>query len=456
MGNANEALQLSADTTPKAGRLAPQLARFENVLAIRTPQGRVVGFHAHNLQVALLDEDVWQALVNPTSPGAGSTEAEDEIRQWNEEIDPNAVDSNIKQEVRSLTINVAQVCNLKCTYCAAGGDGTYGDPANEVDLSVVTPQIRMLLKSVREGETFRIIFLGGEPLVAPHAIRAIARFCALETAGRGIRMRYDIVTNGTLITPETAELLASLNCHVTISLDGPPEVNDVQRPTRGGLGSTARTLRGLENLAKVRSRLGSVTAGAVFGKHHTGVVATWKFLQPFGFDSIKLDFAAGDHDSEASRAYVEEVAKVADLAFATGGEKELRKLNLFESVFSILDEQSRIHNHCEAGKSHLQVDTRGRFYVCQWFVNDDSEQVGQGTELDLEKLARFKDPLLELNDCRTCWAKHLCGGGCMVVHKLKTGSKHRKDDEFCLRTRSILAKGIEYYAEARYQSQPGE
>ncbi len=41
----------------------------------------------------------------------------------------------------------------------------------------------------------------------------------------------------------------------------------------------------------------------------------------------------------------------------------------------------------------------------------------------------------------------------MYVNKAKTGNKHDKDTEFCIRTRSIIAKGIEYYAEARYENE---
>lgn len=430
-----------------------ELARFDNIIAIKTGTGDVVGYHANNLQVARLDGLVWQAL---RSPEAAQTDVKEEIEFWNRENDPSVGDANLPQSVRSLTINIAQICNLKCSYCAAGGDGSYGSPVKEIDLTKLYEQIRMLLHDVPNGGSFVITFLGGEPLIYPNAISAIARFVKLQTAGRDIRVRYDLVTNGTLATPEIAELLASIRCHITVSLDGPPEINDRQRPTRGGLGSTDRTLKGLANLMAVRDRLGSISVGAVFGKHYTDVMATYLFLKPFGFDVIKFDFAAEKDDAEASRAYVESLARVADLAFKEGGEAELRRIGLFDRYFQMLDDRMRIHNHCGAGKSLLQVDTSNKFYVCQWFVNDPAEEVGRDMALDHEKLKAYEDPIRELNGCRTCWARHLCGGGCMYVHKTKTGSKHKTDADFCTRTRSIIAKGIEYYAQARYQNDEGD
>jgi uncharacterized protein len=433
------------------------IARQGNILAIQKASGEVVGFHAHNLQVAQLDHLAWTAisaaqtptLANTESANAELEEARSELLTWDAEIDGDVKDQRLSQNVRSFTINIAQICNLKCTYCAAGGDGTYGSKVKEIDLAKLYDQLRYFLHRVPDGGQFVVTFLGGEPLIYPDAIRSIHRFIQLQVLGRGIEVRYDLVTNGTLVTPAIAELLCLLRCHVTVSLDGPPAINDLQRPTATGKGSTIRTLRGLENLLKVRDRLGSVSIGSVFGKHYVDVVATYRFLQPYKLDSLKFDFAAEKDDGEASQNYVDAICQVAEIAYTEGGEKELRRIGLFDRYFQILDARERIHNHCGAGKSLLQVDTSGKLYVCQWFVNDPAEVVGEGTTVDHKKLEAYADPIRTLNGCDTCWARHLCGGGCMFVNKVKTGSKHTKDAEFCARTRSIIAKGIEYYAEAR-------
>jgi uncharacterized protein len=428
-----------------------QLARLDQIIGLKTPRG-VVGFHAHNMQVAKLDAEAWHGLTSPSPAGLAMSEAESEIRLWNAEIDSEVKDIKTEQRVRSLAINVAQICNLKCTYCAAGGDGTFGDPMKEVDLGILEEQIRSLLSKVPSGEVFKFTFLGGEPLIAPEAIRSIARFARLQTAGRKIHLRFDIVTNATLVTPEIAEMLADLSANVTVSLDGPPEINDRNRPTRGGRGSTEKTMRGVDNLKAVHARLGSLSVASVFGEHNLDVVGTYRFLQPLGFDAIKFDFAISDKDEVASLAFVDGLSAAAELAWTLGGEAELRRISNFDIYFRILDGRSRISNHCGAGKTHLHSDSRGKITTCQWFSGDAKEEVGVGALLEAEKLADYADPLVERHDCGSCWARNLCGGGCMYVNKTKTGSKHSKDEGFCIRTRSIIAKGIEYYAEARYQT----
>ena len=425
-----------------------ELARKDNIIAIKTQKGEIVGFHAENLQVATMESEVWTAISDSASTTAVG-EMADELAAWNLEQDPAATDAELEQKVRSYSVNVSQVCNLKCTYCAAGGDGTFGERTKHIDIETIYDQMRWFLHDLPNGETFDITFFGGEPLIAKDNIRQLANFARLQVVGRGIRLRFRVITNGTLIDAAAAELLASLECHVTVSIDGPPEINDRQRKTAGGQGSTARALLGVQELLKVRDRLGSLGFGAVFGSHHTDVLATYKFLRPFDFDTLKFDFAAEAGDGEFSQAFAKSLAETADYAFEIGGETELRKIGAFDHYFRALDQQRRTRNHCGAGKSHLFADAKGRLSICQWFIGKPGEQVGAGVTLDQGKLKAFAPPLQELNNCQSCWARNLCGGGCIFVNQLKNGSKHKKDPEFCFRTRTTIAKAIEHYAKAR-------
>jgi uncharacterized protein len=434
------------------------LIRHDNILAIRSSSGLIFALHTENLQVAHLDPSVWEIL-SDTRDGSQNQEliqqALAEIQTWNDEHDPNVSTAKITQSVHSLSINVSQVCNLRCNYCAAGGDGTYGDPVRHVDLETVYSQIRMLLHDLPEGEDFEIRFFGGEPLLATDTIRKIVRFAKLQTAGRKVRLNFAITTNGTLLTPSIAGFLASFGCHVTVSLDGPPEINDLNRKTWAGKGTAAKVIQGLNDLQAVRDRLGSLRVTSVFGKHNTGVMETYRFLRPFRFDSLEFEFAAEAGDEEASRAFTQDLLATADLAFREGGEQELRRFGAFDTFFRILDQQRRVENYCGAGKSSLQSDAHGKLSACPWFINDPDEELGQGIAIDQNRLAAYAAPLTELNDCQSCWARHLCGGGCMYVNKVKTGHKHDKDQDFCTRTRTIVAKAVEHYAKSRHHQAQG-
>lgn len=429
------------------------LARFDNIIAMQTETGRVVGFHARNLQVAELDAMVWDAL---NSPESAASDVKAEILAWNQEADDEVTDGQVEQKVRTLSINVAQICNMRCSYCAAGGDGTYGAKTAQLDLDKVKAQLTMFLGKVPDGSKFTLTFIGGEPLIYPHTISAIAAHARAEASPRGIRLRFEITTNATLVTREIAEMLADLQAYVTVSIDGPPEANDRQRKMSSGRGSSKFVLRGIERLFEVKERLGALASNSVFGPHNTDVVGTYQFLRSYAWDTMYLGYAAGPEDETHSPLYAQGIAQAARLAWDAGGESELRRIAQFDHYFRILDGRQRIHNHCGAGKSLLQVDTSGRFYACNWWVNQDNEEVGRDLTLDTEALAKYRSSLIELNNCGSCWARYMCGGGCMFVNRLRNGDKHNKDTEFCHRTRSIIAKGIEYYEQSRYKGNQGD
>jgi uncharacterized protein len=130
---------------------------------------------------------------------------------------------------------------------------------------------------------------------------------------------------------------------------------------------------------------------------------------------------------EASRSFIEKMELVAAKAFHKGGESELRKIDQFNKHFKILDEQIRIENHCGIRKNLAVMDTQARVYTCPWMVGIKDQ------ELDLNNLSGDKSlnntPLIEQNNCQTCWARHLCGGGCLYIHKKATGSFSKKSDK---------------------------
>ena len=129
--------------------------------------------------------------------------------------------------------------------------------------------------------------------------------------------------------------------------------------------------------------------------------------------------------------------------------EEQGKISIFDHYFKMLDSQQRIENHCGAGKSYLMVDAKNRLYSCVWDANNKKDLVGQNEQLDSEALAKYSKPLIELNNCQTCWARFLCGGGCMHINKSHSGNKNQKNILFCERTRSLILTALLYYKRAR-------
>ena len=222
-----------------------QMRRFKDIVAFRQDKESPVAFHSRNMEMAEISEEAWQSLSSASFLNADTLdlvqnsgltkEASEELRDWEVSENPEATAIPLKFTIRSLTINVTQICNLHCTYCAAGGDGTYGDAINKISVEKTLPQIRFFLDQLKPGSSFHISFLGGEPLLYPEALKAIADYTLQEGAKKEIAASFKVTTNGTLLTDKNINMLNEIGCAIDVSLDGPAEVNDSRRPDRAYL-----------------------------------------------------------------------------------------------------------------------------------------------------------------------------------------------------------------------------
>ncbi len=432
-----------------------ELRRHKDIIAFKTGGSLPVALHARNLEVAELSNEAWESMSvvdlassNPMTELV-ENEASQTLKLWNLEQNSETKSGQLSFGIRSITLNVTQICNLHCTYCAAGGDGTFGDPQTKISVEKTLPQIKFLLEKIPVGESFHITFLGGEPLLYPEAIELIAEYVNLMTAGRKISTTFSVVTNGTLINDKALQVLTKIKSNVSISIDGPAEINDKTRPQRNGKGSTATVIEGIQKLTAVKDQLGRLILHAVFSKENMQITKAYEFFGQFNVDYYEFTYSVDTSDESSSAMYNEQMKLVADLAYARGGEKELRKITLFDRYFNALDNQQQTENYCGAGKSYLMIDARNQVYTCPWEVGNKKDQVGTGSFIDTEKLEELAKPLIEKNNCQTCWARFMCGGGCMFIHKSKTGSKHQKDLNFCIRTRDLISTTILLYKKSR-------
>lgn len=432
-----------------------ELRRYKDILALNSGEGPLLAFHARNLEVAQISEAAWDQMspttLLQTTPHAlirdDKGEASLELKAWNSEENPEITTPKIQPRIRYLTLNVTQICNLHCTYCAAGGDGTFGDAVAKISIEKTLPQLQFFLDRLPPEESFHLTFLGGEPLLYPEGLELISQYIAQKAPER--KVHYTVISNGTLMSDKNLDLLARMKASLTISLDGPADINDRMRPAKNGVSSTALIVEGLKKILARRQDFGRLMIHGVFDGQNQNVVQAYEFYSHFDVDSYDFSFSVSEQNPQASAEFMRQMQEVAARAFAKGGEASLRKIRVFDDFFDALDSQRRTENYCGAGKSFLMIDARNQIYTCPWDVNEKTEQVGQGTNLNEQALAVFQKPLLEQNQCGNCWARFLCGGGCMFAHKQSSGHKNIKSTQFCERTRFILALALIYYGRCR-------
>ena len=126
-------------------------------------------------------------------------------------------------------------CNLDCTYCFYLGKDTLdgGLGRGRMDDDVLERFVRDYIASVTSDEVV-FSWQGGEPTL--RGLDFFRRAVALQRkyAKPGQRIENDLQTNGTLLDEDWARFLAEHRFLVGLSIDGPRDVHDRYRVTKGG------------------------------------------------------------------------------------------------------------------------------------------------------------------------------------------------------------------------------
>ena len=147
-----------------------------------------------------------------------------------------------------VLVKLASRCNINCTYCYWFRDAEVYRKPPVLTVEAEDAFCRRLEEHIDAFglDQFVLVFHGGEPLLFPKR-----RFRALQDKLRGIEDRTGcqisrgVSTNGILIDQEWCDLFKTYDVSVSVSLDGPPEINDKHRIDFKGRGTHADVLSGI-------------------------------------------------------------------------------------------------------------------------------------------------------------------------------------------------------------------
>lgn len=177
---------------------------------------------------------------------------EEERREvWGMQAAINRMNPNVQ-----ASVILGMACNFRCLYCY---EGSLKDGA-AMSQKTADAVVDFLLARFRPGKEKLILdFYGGEPLLYVPMIRYLAGRLKPQIEARGGAFRMSLVTNGSLLTPETVDGLLPLGLtSAKVTVDGPPEVHNANRPFANHNPSFDAILT---NLASVADRLRLTLSG---------------------------------------------------------------------------------------------------------------------------------------------------------------------------------------------------
>jgi uncharacterized protein len=328
--------------------------------------------------------------------------------------------------IRSLSLAVAQKCNLGCTYCYAQ-EGSFGQEPRSMEHEVALDAVRLLFADARSGEKVNLIFLGGEPLLNRSLIRECTELGKNLSASTGVRIGFSITTNGTLLSVEDGVFFEEHGFAVTVSLDGVGEIHDVLRSYRGGQGSYAKIIANVRPLLEMQRRM-QVSARVTVTPRNLRLRETLDELLGLGFHSV--GFSPMLHaPSGREEMHANDLQEMLEQMIGCGEEFERRTIGgeryAFANIATAIQEIHKGTHRpypCGAGGGYFGVSAEGGLYACHRFVEDDKALFGDvhtGVSADMQARWLSERHVHTQTPCSSCWARYLCGGGCHheVIHR---------------------------------------
>lgn len=321
--------------------------------------------------------------------------------------------------LKAMCLHVSHDCNLRCRYCFAG-QGIYGGKPQTMPFEVAKAAIDFLVAQSGPRRHLELDFFGGEPLLNLGVVKQTVAYARGLEKEHDKVFRFTMTTNGVLLDEETTAFLNAEMQNVVLSLDGRKDINDAMRPNAGGKGSYDTIVPRYQRFVAQRGDRDYYVRGT-FTRDNLDFSRDVLHMKELGFDQVSVEPVVTDPDvpyslrEEDLPAIFEEYDRLARtiLEMKRRGER----FNFFHFMLDLEQGPCAIKRlrGCGCGNEYAAVDPEGRVFPCHQFVGQPEWQMGNVLtgEYDLSKKERFaRTSVYHKENCRSCWAKFYCSGGC--------------------------------------------
>jgi len=359
----------------------------------------------------------------------------------------------------TMVMNVTNQCNLACTYCYEYGEDKIVDTENGQQSKFMAEQtaldsVEFLLKE--SGKLAHLTFFGGETLLNFPVLKSTIAYARRRAAELNKEIDFSLTTNATLLKPEIIEFLAENHVGVTISIDGPRDMQDKFRVFHNGAGSYDVVAPKIKELLRVhRSRpigarvtLTSDTLDITqIYRHLTEELGFWEV----GFAPVTTSpdqkYAIGDTGFDKMLGQFRALA--AEFLEAVAVNKHHGFSNVKDTLEEIHKGVSKAYP-CGAGLGLLGVSTDGDVALCHRFAGSDAHKFGtvkDGIDRDAQAAFLQQHHIADKTDCSKCWARPLCSGGCYHEAHVRYGTTRKPNLHYCEWIRGWTDTCLQIYGE---------
>jgi uncharacterized protein len=361
----------------------------------------------------------------------------------------------------TMVLNVTSKCNLACTYCYEYGEDRVADMSSAamprfLDEATARQSVDFMFSRAGNNEIVYLTFFGGETLLNFKVLQSTLTYAREQAAIHGKHVEFSLTTNGTLLRPEIIEWLAANDVAVTISIDGPKEMQDRFRVFHNGKGSYEVMAPKVKALLQ-RHTSRPIGARVTLTRQNLDVGGIYRHLtEEIGFREVgfaPVTTADGrDHaiEDDGFRRMLEQFDALAYEFLDAALE------NRHHGFSNIKDTLEEIHKGaskaypCGAGMGLMGVATNGDVALCHRFAGSDAHRLGSVSGgIDAGRQQTFMDThhMADKTDCTRCWARPICAGGCYHEAHTRYGETVRPNLHYCEWIRAWTHTALEIYGQ---------
>ncbi len=331
--------------------------------------------------------------------------------------------------VKALCLHVAHTCNLNCAYCFASQGKYHGERA-VMSFEVGKRALDFLIENSGTRRNLEVDFFGGEPLMNFEVVKQLVAYARSIEKQHNKNFRFTLTTNGLQIDDDVIEFANKECSNVVLSLDGRKEIHDRYRVDYSGRGSWDRIVPKFQKLVNARGGKNYYMRGT-FTHLNPDFLNDIKQMLDLGFTELSMEpvvCAPGDPSeltADDLPVVLEQYEKLAQLMIEK--KKEGKPFTFYHYMLDLADGPciyKRISG-CGSGTEYMAVTPWGDLYPCHQFVGDEKFKLGNIWDGVTNK--EIQNEFAACNvyahpECRDCWARLYCSGGCAAHAYHSTGS----------------------------------
>ena len=331
--------------------------------------------------------------------------------------------------VKALCLHIAHTCNLNCAYCFAS-QGKYNGERDVMSFEVGKRALDFLIENSGSRHNLEVDFFGGEPLMNFQVVKDLVAYARSVEKEHNKNFRFTLTTNGVLVDDDVIEFANKECSNVVLSLDGRKEIHDRYRVDYAGNGSWDKIVPKFQKFVEARNGKNYYMRGT-FTHANPDFLKDIQQMLDLGFSELSMEpvvCAPGDPaelTEEDMAVVMKQYEDLADLMLQR--DKEGKPFTFYHYMIDLTGGPciyKRISG-CGSGTEYMAVTPWGDLYPCHQFVGDEKFRLGDvwkgvtNHEIQGEFAACnvYAHP-----ECKDCWARLYCSGGCAANAYHATGS----------------------------------